>query len=196
MSTESTRTFKTLPLGEHFSDWLVVAVTLIALLAGWFLKSSVENRSVLLESQAIHAETPQGWHNIVPQGNEVLHISDPMSSGFGTTYIMQSIPVEAGSGVGQAASLLTLQRGQQLTAYRVLDQQPVTVYGQAAYELSYVFVESDPNLTHDKFPNIVRGLDYIYLAGDHVVVVTYWAEKQTYEYDLGRFQRFLKSLKF
>ena len=194
--TESTRTFKRISIGEQFSDWLVVAITLTALLAGWFYKSSVENRSVLLESQAIYAETPQGWLSLAPQGNEILHVSDLMSSGFGTTYIVQRIPVEAGSGFGQAASLLTLQRGQQLTAYRVLDQQPVTVYGQAAYELSYVFVESDPNLTHDKYPNIVLGLDYIYLAGDHVVVVTYWAEEQTYEYDLGRFQRFLKSLKF
>jgi hypothetical protein len=194
--TESSRTFKTFSPSEHFSDWLVVAITLVALLAGWFFKSSVENRSVLLESQAIYAETPQGWHVSAPEGNEVLHVSDPMSSGFGTTYTVQHIPIEADSGIGQAASLLTLQRGQQLTAYRVLDQKPVTVFGQSAYELSYVFVESDPNLTHDKFPNIVRGLDTIYLAGDHVVVVTYWAEKQTYEYDLGRFQRFLKSLKF
>jgi hypothetical protein len=194
--TESSRTFKTLSLGEHFSDWLVVAVTLIALLAGWLYKSSVENRSVLVETSGLSAQIPQGWLNGALQGNEVLHVSDPMSAGFGTTYSVQNIPIEAGSGVGQAASLLTLQRGQQLSAYRVLDQQPVTVYGQAAYELSYVFVESDPNLTHDKFPNIVRGLDYIYLAGDHVVVVTYWAEKQTYDYDLGRFQRFLKSLEF
>lgn len=182
--------------GERWWDWGVVGILLIALLSGWFYKSSVENRSVQLNSAAIQAETPQGWLNLDPEGSEVLHVSDPLSSGFGTTYIVQNIPVEAGSAVGQAASLLTLQRGQQLTAYRVLDQQPVTVYGQAAYELSYVFVVSDPNLTHDKFPNIVRGLDYIYMAGDHVVVVTYWAEKENFEYDLGRFQRFLKSLKF
>jgi hypothetical protein len=194
--TETIQTKKTFSFGEHFSEWLVAAITLVALLAGWLYKSSVENRSVLFESSGISAQTPQGWHSITPQGDEVLHVSDPLSSGFGTTYIVQRIPVEAGSAVGQAASLLTLQRGQQLTAYRVLDQKPVTVYGQEAYELSYVFVESDPNLTHDEFPNIVHGLDYIYMAGDHVVVVTYWAEKQTYDYDLGRFLRFLRSLKF
>lgn len=194
--TESTPTKKIFSFGEHFSEWLVAAIVLVALLAGWLYKSSVENRSVTFEATGIRAQTPQGWLSMTPQGNEVLHVSDPLSSGFGTTYLVQRIPVEAGSAVGQAASLLTLQRGQQLTAYRVLDQKPVTVYGQAAYELSYVFVESDPNLTHDKFPNIVRGLDYIYLEGDHVVVVTYWAEKQTYDYDLGRFQRFLKSLEF
>jgi len=194
--TETTLTKKTFSFGDHFSEWLVAGVTLVALLAGWLYKSSVENRSVQFENSGINAQTPQGWHNLTPQGDEVLHVSDPLSSGFGTTYIVQRIPVEAGSVVGQAASLLTLQRGQQLTAYRVLDQKPVTVYGQAAYEMSYVFVESDPNLTHDKFPNIVHGLDYIYMSGDHVIVVTYWAEKHSYDYDLGRFQRFLRSLKF
>ncbi len=194
--TESSTTSNTFSLGDRFSDWVVVAITLVALLAGWFFKSSVENRSVLLQTSAIYALTPQGWHNIVPQGNEVLHVTDPLSTGFGTTYSVQYIPIEAGSAVGQAASLLTLQRGQQLTAYRVLEQKKVTVYGKPSYELSYVFVETDPNLTHNDFPNIVLGLDYIYLTGDHAVVVTYWADKQNFEYDLGRFQLFLKSLKF
>jgi hypothetical protein len=194
--TESTPTIKKFNFGEHFSEWLVAGITLVALLGGWLFKSSVENRSVPYENAGLTAQIPQGWLNVTLQGDEILHVSDLMSSGFGTTYIVQSIPVEAGSAVGQSASLLTLQRGQQLTAYRVLDQKPVTVYGLDAYELSYVFVESDPNLTHDKYPNIVRGLDYIYLSGDHAIVVTYWAELQSYENDLGRFQRFLKSLKF
>ena len=194
--TESTSNSNTLSLGDRFSDVVVVAIALIALLAGWFYKSSVENRSVVLQTSAISALTPQGWHTLEPQGNEVLHVSDPLSTGFGTTYSVQYIPIEAGSAVGQAASLLTLQRGQHLTAYRVLEQKKVTVYGKPAYEVSYVFVETDPNLTRNEFPNIVLGLDYIYLTGDHAVVVTYWADQQNFEYDLGRFQLFLKSLKF
>ncbi|MFH2038467.1 MAG: hypothetical protein ABIJ65_03430 [Chloroflexota bacterium] len=194
--TESSSTSNTLSLGDRFSDWVVVAITLVALLAGWFFKSSVENRSVLFQSSAIQAQIPQGWHTSVPQGDDVLQVNDPLSTGFGTTYSVKVIPIEAGSAVGQAASLLTLQRGQLLTAYRVLEQKKVTVYGKPAYELSYVFVETDPNLTHGDLPNIVLGLDYIYLSGDHAVVVTYWADKQNFEYDLGRFQLFLKSLEF
>jgi hypothetical protein len=42
----------------------------------------------------------------------------------------------------------------------------------------------------------VRGLDYIFLNGDHAIVATYWADKTAFESDLGRFQRFLSSLKF
>jgi len=192
----STSTSQPLSLGDRFSDLLVIAITIIALLAGWLFKSSVENRSIAFESAGFSAKTPQGWLKVNPQGNEILHVTDLSSSGFGTTYIVENILIEADSSFGQAASLLTLERGQNLTAYRVLEQKQVTVSGDQAYEISYVFVESNPNLTHNVFPNIVRGRDIIFLNGDYAVVATFWADKQFFEDDLGRFQLFLKSLKF
>ncbi len=187
---------KTISTGYRFADWAVIAVTVVALLAGWLTKNSVESRSVPFEGSGISAQTPQGWLMTSAQGNEILHVTDPLSSGFGSTYIIQNIPVAADSTVGQAVSLLTLERGQALTAYRILEQKQVTVFGQAAYEVGYVFVESNPNLTHNEIPNIVRGLDYIFLNGDHAIVATYWADEKAFESDLGRFQRFLNSLKF
>jgi len=180
----------------QITEWVVITVTVAALLAGWLLKNSVENRSVPFEASGIFAQTPRGWLMTSLQGNEILHVTDPLSSGFGTTYSIENIPVAPDASVGQTVSLLTLQRGQALTAYRVLEQKPVTVFGRAAYEISYVYVESNPNLTHNEIPNIVRGLDYIYLNGDHAVVATYWADEKAFESDLGRFQRFLDSLKF
>jgi len=187
---------KTISTGYRFADWAVIAVTVVALLAGWLTKNSVESRSIPFEGSGISAQTPQGWLMTSAQGNEILHVTDPLSSGFGSTYIIQNIPVAADSTVGQAVSLLTLERGQALTAYRILEQKQVTVFGQAAYEVGYVFVESNPNLTHNEIPNIVRGLDYIFLNGDHAIVATYWADEKAFESDLGRFQRFLNSLKF
>ena len=187
---------KTKSASFHFAEWAVIVVTVAALLAGWLIKNSVENRSVPFEASGISAQTPQGWLMTSLQGNEILQVTDPLSSGFGTTYIIENIPVASDASVGQTVSLLTLQRGQALTAYRVLEQKQVTVFGQAAYEISYVYVESNPNLTHNEIPNIVRGMDYIYLKGDHAIVATYWADEKAFESDLGRFQRFLGSLKF
>ncbi len=187
---------KTISTGYRFADWAVIAVTVVALLAGWLTKNSVENRSIPFEGSGISAQTPQGWLMTNAQGNEILHVTDPLSSGFGTTYIIENIPVASDATVGQAVSLLTLQRGQALTAYRVLEQKQVTVFGQAAYEIGYAFVESNPNLTYNQIPNIVRGLDYIFLNGDHAIVATYWADENAFESDLGRFQRFLSTLKF
>jgi hypothetical protein len=100
------------------------------------------------------------------------------------------------STVDQVVSLLILERGQALTAYRVLEQKQVTVFGRAAYEVGYVYVESNPDLTRNSLPNIVRGLDYIFLNGNHAIVATYWADENAFDSELGRFQRFLGSLKF
>jgi hypothetical protein len=180
----------------QFAPWSVIAVTVVALLVGWLIKNSVESRSVPFEASGISAQTPQGWLKARAQGNEILHVTNPFSSGFGTTYTLQNIPVASDATVGQAASMLTLQRGQALTAFRVLDQKPVTVFGRAAYEISYVFVESNPDLTHNEIPNVVRGLDYIFMNGDHAVTATLWAEEKSYDSDLGRFHQFLNTLKF
>jgi hypothetical protein len=182
--------------GYRFADWAVIAVTVVALLAGALVKNSVENRSVPFAASGISAQTPQGWLKTNAQGDEILHVTNPLSSGFGTTYIIKNIPVASDATVGQAVSLLSLQRGQALTAFRVLDQKQVTVFGQPAYEVSYVFVESNPDLTHNEIPNIVRGLDYIFLTGDHAVIATYWADENAFASDLGRFQQFLNTLKF
>ncbi|HEY5270920.1 MAG TPA: hypothetical protein VII97_11320 [Anaerolineales bacterium] len=187
---------KTYSTGYRLADWGVIAVSVVALLAGWLIKNSVESRSIPFEGSGITAQTPRGWLMTSVQGNEILHVSDPLSSGFGTTYSIENIPTASDATVGQVVSLLTLQRGQALTAFRVLEQKQVTVFGQAAYEVGYVFVESNPNLTHNDIPNIVRGLDYIFLNGDHAILATYWADEKAFESDLGRFQQFLSSLKF
>jgi hypothetical protein len=187
---------KTNSTGHRFAEWAVIGVTVVALLAGWLTKNSVESRSVPFAGSGISAQTPQGWLITSAQGNEILHVTDPLSSGFGTTYSIENIPIASDATVAQVVSQLTLQRGQALTAYRVLEQKQVTVFGRAAYEIGYVYVESNPNLTHNEIPNIVRGLDYIFLNGDHAIVATYWADETAFESDLGRFQRFLSSLKF
>lgn len=187
---------KTKSTGSLFSELTVIALTVVALLAGWLVKNRVESRSVPFESSGISAQTPQGWLMTSSQGEEILHVTNPFSSGFGTTYTLLNIPVASDATIAQAVSLLTLQHGQALTAFRVLEQKQVTVFGRAAYEVGYVFVESNPDLTHNEIPNIVRGLDYIFLNGDHAIVATYWADENSFESDLGRFHQFLNSLKF
>jgi hypothetical protein len=187
---------KTDSSAHRFADWAVIVITVAAVLVGWLVKNSVQNRSIPFASSGISAQTPEGWLPTKAQGNEILHVTDPLASGFGTTYTIQNIPVAKDATVEQVVSMLTLQLGQSLNSFRVLEQQPVTISGRSAYEIGYVYVESNPNLTHNEIPNIVKGLDYIFLNGDHTVVATYWADEKEYTSDLGRFLQFLSSLKF
>jgi hypothetical protein len=183
-------------LGDRFAEIAVMVLTIVALLVGWNFKASVENRSVAFEANGISAQAPKGWRQAQATGDELLRTTDLSSNGFGTTYIIRQTPVAEDATEGGVASLMTLEYGQKLTAFRVLDQREVTVNGQKAYELRYVFVESNPDLTHASAPKVVYGLDYIYLNGANAVVVSYRAEEKNFDVDLDRFHTFLESVKF
>ena len=183
-------------LGDRYAEITVILITVIALIAGWFYKSSVENSSVPFNVEGITAQAPKGWLQSEPDGEELLRTTDRSSSGYNTTYILRKMPLAADTSAAQVSNLMTLEHGQDLLAFRVLDQREVTVYGRTAYEVSYVYVESNPDLTHKNIPSVVRGIDYIYMNGDNAVVVSYWADDRNFDIDLGRFHRFLQSINY
>ncbi|HSL28793.1 MAG TPA: hypothetical protein VK900_06290 [Anaerolineales bacterium] len=183
--------------GDRYAEISVVMLTVVALLAGWLLKYDVEHRSVPFEAAEIRAAPPKGWLQAEPVGDEVLHITDFSSPyGFGTVYILRKVPIGTDATSTQVSSLVALQHGQNLAAFRVLDQREVKVYGRDAYELNYVFVEANPDVTQNDLPDVVRGVDYIFLNGDHAIVASFQADERNYEVDLRRFQYFLESVSF
>jgi hypothetical protein len=183
-------------LGDRYAEITVVLVTLAALLAGWFYKSGVENSSIPFSAEGVSADAPKGWLQFETDGNEILRVTDLGSSGFGTTYAVRRMPVAAEASSAEVANLLAFEYAQNLLAFRVLNQQDVNVYGRSAYELSYVFVESNPDLTHTQFPRVVRGTDYVFKSGEFAVVVSFQADERNYDLDLDRFHLFLKSIRF
>jgi hypothetical protein len=183
-------------LGKRFAELAVVLLTVVALLAGWLLKTSVENRSQAFSSGNITAQIPAGWLQLAPRDNQVLHITDRTSQGFGMTYMIQEEAVPVDSQPGQIAGLWTMNSGSNLTAYRVLDQQEVLVQGQKATEIDYVYVESGANLIRAVIPVVVKGQDFIFVSGSQAVIVTYRAELSAFDAGLGRFYRFLVSVRY
>jgi hypothetical protein len=186
---------KNVSLGDRYAEISVVLLTVIALLAGWLYKSNVENRGIPFNAAGVTASVPQGWLQAEPAGDEILHLTDiSSSSGFATAYILRKVPIAADTSSSQVSSLVTLEHGQNLSAFRVLDQRDVKVFGRDAYELSYAFVNTNPDLTHNDLPDVVRGVDYIFLNGDHAIVASFQADEKNYDLDLGRFQSFLESI--
>lgn len=190
----STNTNKS-SLGDRYAEITVVTVTVIALLAGWFYKSGVESRSVAFESDGVSAAVPDGWIQSQAEG-DLIRATDRTSTGFATSYTISKLAVAADVTPVQAASFRTSDRSQQLTGFRVLDQQAVSVYGQEAYQVSYVFVESDPNLTRADIPSVVQGVDYTFVKDGQAITVSYWADEHEFEAGLNLFNRFLSSVKF
>ena len=184
-------------LGDRFAEITVVLVTIVALAAGWFYKSSVENASVPFEAEGITADAPKGWLQAGANGDELLRTVDNNSSGFGATYTIRQIAISSEATTSEVASLVTLDHAQNLLAFKMLNQQEVVdINGRSAYMIDYVYVESNPDITHAAVPSVVRGTDFVYLNGDRAVVVSFQADEKNYERDLGRFYRFLESLKF
>jgi hypothetical protein len=194
--TTTSKTTKFVSLGDRFAELAVILLTLVALAGGWWLKTAVENRSLPFTNGTISAKPPAGWLASTPGGNEILHITDRTPSGFGTTYLIQTEAVPADSQPGQVVSLLTLDHANNLTAFRVLNQQDVLVQGRKATQIDYVYVESSANITHAVIPAVVRGRDFVFVNGGQAVIVTYRAEQSVFAADLGRFYRFLVSVKF
>lgn len=183
-------------LGDRFAELTVILVTVVALIAGWFYKSGVENASIPFSAEGITAQAPKGWLQAELSGAELLRTVDINSNGFGATYVIRKIAITSEATTSEVASLVTLNYAKDLLAFRMLDQRELSVYGRDAYEINYVFVESNPDLTHAQIPSVVRGTDYVFLNGDHAIVVSFQADEKNYDTDLGRFHRFLESLNF
>lgn len=183
-------------LGDRYAEWTVIVVTVAALLAGWFVMSGMVNRTIPFESDGVSAASPAGWKESKPAEGELLNVHELGSTGYETTYIISKLPVPQDGGAGTIASLLTLERATALTGYRVLGQREVTMNGREALEVSYVYIESNPDLTHAEIPAVVRGLDYIFVSDGNAVIATYHADQSDYEGGLDRFYRFVESIRF
>lgn len=184
-----------LSLGDRYAERAVIILTLVALLVGWLYMGSVVSRTLPFEAEGIQASVPAGWIQSAAEGNVLMQVRQRASNGFQTEYMIAQQPLSAG-GLNEVVSLLTLQHGQDLMAYRVLGQQIVTLGGREAYELKYAYVESDPNVSHADLPVVIRGVDYILVNGDKAIIVTYRASETEYARGLAAFLRFIHSIQF
>jgi len=184
-------------LGDRYAEISVILLTILALAAGWWLMDGVQNRSLPYEAAGLTAQVPAGWIQTAPSGETLLEARDRSSAGgFQTTYLVSKMLLTADSGINETISLITLQRGQELTAYRLLDQQRIQMAGREGVQLTYVYVESNPNITHLETPVVVRGEDFVFFTVDGAVIVSYRAAGENFERGLARFYRFLESVQY
>ncbi|MFQ5616305.1 MAG: hypothetical protein ACE5GO_07580 [Anaerolineales bacterium] len=189
------------------SSTIVILVTAVALLLGWVVKSSTQNRSRDFSHQGVSAKVPAGW--LVQKGDDQQEATGPNQitrsiSGDDPNLVFMTwdslhperrfgvslYPSSADTTLASTASVRNLQRGQSLSTYRVIEETAVTVKGRDGYKVTFAYV--DPGNMGD-VPTVVQGADY-YFDGDQTLVITLEVDDAGISDAMSRFLKFLQSV--
>ena len=184
-------------LGDRDSEWAVIAVTVLALLAGALLRARVEGQTRALSTDGVSAEVPARWIAAVSTDDGALLQARATSGVFPTTYRVEAFPLADDATLDDAFVARTLQLGSELTAFNVLESVGASVNGRPAIKISFAYVVSDANVQRENVPASVRGDEYIFLDGHgRALAVQFATESDSYERALPGFERFLLSVSF
>lgn len=157
------------------SQWLVIGLTALALLAGLALRSTALSRTRTVEENGFLVQIPDQWVVEYASGGlngqqavrPALTAWDPLSPG--TRYLATLLPAQDDASLATVASFHNLQRAQTETAYRVLEQTPATLGGREGYRVLFAFVDAS---APGEIPVLFQGADYYFFEGDSVIVAT------------------------
>lgn len=181
---------------DRWADWAVVGVVIVALLLGWALKVSAENKTSSYSNEGVTVQYPDGWL-LDEKAGYVVKVSDPNSGPFRTTYIVQTDAIDAGA--SETAALISLlnnvslSRAQTATAYKLFQVEEVQIRGKPAIKATYVYVEEKPDPFRESTPVVVEGMDYAFVEGGKVYVFTLLAAESDFAAAEGRFRAFVES---
>lgn len=190
-------------------EWVVVVVVVVALLAGWGLKTVVESETATFSGDGVTLAYPAGWvreDNL--EGGVIFRASDMRSGSLYPTHVtlaateaLPQLPVDPGAAafdkMTPAITAWSFQRGQELTAFRVLDTAPTQIGGREGAVLHYAYVaEPLAGPFRQALPVVVEAMDYLIPTGDRTLVLTVAADGAQFQAANVRwFQTLLSSVR-
>ncbi len=181
---------------DRWVDWLVIGVFVVALLLGWVVKVVAEGRTVLYAAEGLRLRYPAGWVKTEGESPVVVVFTDPWAQPYRSTIRIERHPAppKMDKPLDTVAQMLQLERGQELQAYRVLQRQEVTLGGRRGLELTFAYVEANPNPFLTTLPVVMQGREFLFVAGDRVYVVTLMAAQENYATAQRLWQALVRSL--
>jgi hypothetical protein len=186
-------------------EWIVLVVVAVALLAGWFLKLSVEGQTETFSDGTISLSYPTTWlrEPALPGEALVMKASDLHSTSLYrpniAIHLTQAAPALPGADdrLTPTVTTWTFGNSQKLSHYRVLATEKVEIASQPAIKIDYTYI-SEPIASPYRraLPVVVEAVDYVILNQDQAYVVTLAADAQDFEPEQGRFKTILSSLSF
>ncbi|HNT74272.1 MAG TPA: hypothetical protein PKH77_04535 [Anaerolineae bacterium] len=181
----------------RWADLAVIAVVVVALLAGVWVRSATLHRTegFAFDNLGISGRAPAGWARQFGD-DPLLRLRDLRSGTFATTLEMRRRPLAAEADVALALDALVLERAANATAYTSLRTEQVAVHDAVATQRGFTYVAVNRNPYVDQLPVVVRGVDVALRVADQVYVITYMANADEFDASYAYFRAFIEDLEF
>ena len=182
---------------DRWVSWIVIAVTAVALILGWFLKTAAEGRTAVYEAEGLRVRYPADWVRADPRPPLLLQVEDRWATPYRTTLTLARRPVPPGAVkvLPIIEDTLALERGRNWTAYRVLGMEGnIPIDGNSGMRVAFAYVEPNPNPFLETLPVVMHGEDYLFSMGDGVYIATLTAAEPNYAQAQKALKAFLRSL--
>jgi hypothetical protein len=160
--------------GDRWAPWAVLALTLIALLAGWGLRAAVENRTRTLDDPAtgVSLSVPAGWEVGAATDDVLLSARDPQDP---LTQVRVSASDLGDRDVALAQQTYVFQLGQSLDNFRLIDApENITLGADAGVRFRYAYV-ADPTANNPLgagYPVVVAATATLVARGGTLYIIT------------------------
>ena len=173
-------------------EWLVWLTVGVALLLGYLLLTMINGQTRSASAGSMNLNYPSTWVPVQREG-AAFAASDRLSGGpFAPTVTLYELPrtdlLPLTGGLEEAAANWTLRKQEDLVGYRVLSVTPVE--GRDMLRVDSVYLQ-DPTIGASGLPALMRGVDFIKLAGDNFYILSYSVENSEYDSHRGQLEALL-----
>jgi hypothetical protein len=191
---------RAMPLKGWLDELLVVVLVCVALLAGWVVKSWVQGQTVFFASDdgAVSLRYPARWMEQVDK-NTVLTVRDVRREGaFKPTFSLSTREMDPDYPLTQNDLLVSLSiaKGDELTAFRVLSIEPGLVGGKEASTMTYAYVAETASGPGASVPVVVEAADCVVIHQGRACIFTFATLAEHFEQEQGDFRSLLATVKF
>ncbi len=180
---------------DRLVDWIVVAMIVVALLAGWGVKAAAEGRTVMAEAGGLQLCYPAGWLRTEVEPPVLLRVEEWLGPARSVITVQRRPLPPVDNPLAAVQQALTLERARAWTAYRTLEtDENATIAGRTAGRIAFGYVEANPNPFLQTMPVVMYGEDYLIRAGSDVYIVTLTAAEAYYERAKGALNPVVRSL--
>jgi RsiW-degrading membrane proteinase PrsW (M82 family) len=177
--------------GDRQANYAVAGVFVVLLLVSALIWNNAVNGVMTFDKDGFRGSYPAGYGTATAEG-DVLRVVDNL--GTGAEFSIVTRPLESGQDAKAIASQLGGERSTDYAVYKTLDASNATVNGKDALVQRFSVVDSLG--FSGALPEVIEGVDYIFVEGSRAVIVTLMTSPDDIADVEPRFARFLNGLSF